>query len=187
MGLIALADFKEVLGAGDLYADALLESSMESAESVVLGFLLFHNASIVAVSLATNVATFATQSPHGYVIGQSVTISKVGIPFDGIRTITKISEYTFQASITNADLDRRLNIPSGNCILTGQSDYYEENENCRTAALMIAVDIWNARQSASGQMQAVDFTPGPYRMGRSLLSRVVGLISEFRDPRSMVG
>jgi hypothetical protein len=36
-------------------------------------------------------------------------------------------------------------------------------------------------------MQAVDFNPGPYRMGRSLLSRVVGLISEYRDPKSMVG
>jgi len=187
MALIDIDDFKEILGVGDLYDDALLESAMESAESVVLGFLNFHRASIIAVALNSNLAVFTTRSPHGYVVGQQVTISKVGNPFDGTRTITRVTEYTFEASITNANVPRRLNVPDGDCILQGQSTYYDTNENCRTAALMIAVDIWNARQSASGQMQAVDFNPGPYRMGRSLLSRVVGLISEFRDPKSMVG
>lgn len=187
MALIDLEDFKEILGVGDLYADALLESAMISAENIVIGFLNFHRASIVAVTLQTNVATFATRSPHGFVIGQNVTISDCGSPYNGNHAITAVTEYTFQASINNADLDRRLNKPDGNCILQGQSSLYDTNENCRTAALMIAVDIWNARQSASGQMQAVDFNPGPYRMGRSLLSRVVGLISEYRDPTSMVG
>ena len=187
MSLIDLEDFKDVLGVGDIYPDAQLESAMESAENLILGFLNFHRASIVAVSLKGNVATFTTRSPHGYVVGQQVTISDVGNPYNGTRTITRVSGYTFQASINNADIPRRLNIPDGNCILQGQSTYYDTNENCRTAALMVAVDIWNARQSASGQMQAVDFNPGPYRMGRSLLSRVVGLISEYRDPNSMVG
>lgn len=187
MSLIDLEDFKDVLGVGDIYPDAQLESAMESAENLILGFLNFHRASIVAVSLKGNVATFTTRIPHGYVVGQQVTISDVGNPYNGTRTITRVSGYTFQASITNADIPRRLNIPDGNCILQGQSTYYDTNENCRTAALMVAVDIWNARQSASGQMQAVDFNPGPYRMGRSLLSRVVGLISEYRDPNSMVG
>lgn len=187
MSLIDLEDFKDVLGVGDIYPDAQLESAMESAENLILGFLQFHSASIIAVSLRSNVATFATRSPHGYVIGQQVAITNVASPFNGTRTITAVSEYTFQASITNADITRRLIIPDGDCILQGQSTIYDTNENCRTAALMVAVDIWNARQSASGQMQAVDFNPGPYRMGRSLLSRVVGLISEYRDPSSMVG
>jgi hypothetical protein len=187
MALIDIDDFKDVLGVGDIYPDAQLESAMESAENLILGFLNFHRASIVAVSLKSNVATFTTRSQHGYVVGQQVTISEVGNPYNGTRTITAVTGYTFQASITNADIPRRLNVPDGNCILQGQSTYYDTNENCRTAALMVAVDIWNARQSASGQMQAVDFNPGPYRMGRSLLSRVVGLISEYRDPNSMVG
>lgn len=187
MALIDLEDFKDVLGVGDIYPDAQLESAMESAENLILGFLNFHRASITAVQIRSNVATFTTRSPHGYVIGQQVTISKVGNPFDGTRTITRVGQYTFQATITNADVRRRLNVPDGDCILQGQSNYYDTNENCRTAALMVAVDIWNARQSASGQMQAVDFNPGPYRMGRSLLSRVVGLISEYRDPNSIVG
>lgn len=187
MALIDLEDFKDVLGVGDIYPDAQLESAMESAENLILGFLTFHSASITAVKLASNVATFTTRSVHGYAIGQQVTISNVGTPFNGTHTITAVTGYTFTASITNADVPRRLNVPDGNCILQGQSSLYDTNENCRTAALMVAVDIWNARQSASGQAQAVDFNPGPYRMGRSLLSRVVGLISEYRDPKSMVG
>ena len=187
MSLIDLEDFKDVLGVGDIYPDAQLESAMESAENLILGFLNFHRASIIAVGLRSNIATFTTRSPHGYVVGQQVTISEVGNPYDGTRTITRVTQYTFEASITNSNMTRRLNIPDGNCILQGQASYYDTNENCRTAALMVAVDIWNARQSASGQMQAVDFNPGPYRMGRSLLSRVVGLISEYRDPKSMVG
>jgi hypothetical protein len=187
MALIDIDDFKEILGVGDIYDDALLESAMESAENLILGFLNFHRASITAVQIKSNIATFTTRTPHGYVIGQQVTISKVGSPFDGTLTITRVGQYTFQATITNADVPRRLNVPDGDCILQGQSTYYDTNENCRTAALMVAVDIWNARQSASGQMQAVDFNPGPYRMGRSLLSRVVGLISEYRDPKSLVG
>jgi hypothetical protein len=131
MALIDIDDFKEILGVGDLYADSLLESAMESAENLILGFLNFHRASIVAVTIRNNVATFATRSPHGYVIGQQVTISKVGNPFDGTRTITRVTEYTFQASITNADIARRLNVPDGDCILQGQSSYYDTNENCR--------------------------------------------------------
>jgi hypothetical protein len=135
MSLIDLEDFKEILGVGEIYADSLLESAMESAENLILGFLLFHRASIVAVNIRSNVATFETRSPHGYVIGQQVTISNVGNPFDGTHTITRVGEYTFQASITNADILRRLNIPDGDCILQGQSSYYDTNENCRTAAL----------------------------------------------------
>jgi hypothetical protein len=83
MSLIDLEDFREILGVGEIYADSLLESAMESAENLILGFLLFHRASIVAVNIRSNVATFETRSPHGYVIGQQVTISNVGNPFDG--------------------------------------------------------------------------------------------------------
>jgi len=57
----------------------------------------------------------------------------------------------------------------------------------RTAALMIAVDVWNARTVPGGQAQGVDFVPGPYMMGRSLLTRVAGLIGRYRDVNGMVG
>ena len=37
------------------------------------------------------------------------------------------------------------------------------------------------------KIEAVDFTPGPYRMGRSLLSRVSGLLGRYMDTAALVG
>ena len=55
------------------------------------------------------------------------------------------------------------------------------------AALMISVDIWQARQVSNSGGVSPDFTPSPYRMGNTLLARVRGLIAHALDPRSMVG
>lgn len=188
MSLIDIDDFKAVLGVGDIYPDATLEGVMDSAEEILKSFLNLHRASIVAVELKDNVARFWTRQRHGYSVGQQVDISRVGSPFNGTRTITKVFENQFQASITSADVVKRENKPDGKCLLNGQSTYFDDIPQIREAALMIAVDLWNARQSAQGIANDATFAPGiPYRMGRSLVSRVAGLISGYRDPGSMVG
>lgn len=188
MSLIDIDDFKAVLGVGDIYPDATLESVMDAASEVLLPLLNLHRASIIAVELKDNVARFYTRQPHGYSIGQQVEISAVGTPFNGTRTITKVYETQFQAAITSSDIPKRINKPDGKCLLLGQSTYYDDVPQVREAALMIAVDLWYARQSASGLAQDAAFQPGaPYRMGRSIVSRVAGLIAAYRDPGSMVG
>ena len=188
MSLIDLEDFKAVLGVGDIYPDATLEGVMESAEEILKSFLNLHRASIVAVELKGNVARFWTRTAHGYSVGQQVDIARVGAPFNGTRTITRVFKDQFQASITSADVVYRINKPDGDCVLNGQETYYDQVQPVREAALMIAVDLWNARQSAQGIANDATFAPGiPYRMGRSLVSRVAGLISGYRDPESMVG
>jgi hypothetical protein len=188
MSLIDLEDFKSVLGVGDIYPDATLEAVMESAESVLKSFLNFHRASIVGVELTSNLARFYTRTANEYSVGQQVTIDRVGAPFDGTHTITRVFTNQFQATITHADVTYRINKPDGNCILQGQESYYDDILQIREAALMIAVDLWNARQTAQGIASDATFAPGiPYRMGRSLVSRVAGLISGYRDPESMVG
>jgi hypothetical protein len=188
MSLIDLEDFKAVLGVGDIYPDATLEGVIDSAELVLKSFLNFHNASIVGVELTSNLARFYTRAIHEYSVGQQVTIDRVGAPFDGTHTITRVFTNQFQATITHADVTYRVNKPDGNCILEGQESYYDDIPQIREAALMIAVDLWNARQSAQGIANDATFAPGvPYRMGRSLVSRVAGLISGYRDPSSMVG
>lgn len=188
MSLIDLEDFKAVLGVGDIYPDATLEGVMESAEEILKSFLNLHRASIVAVELKDNVARFWTRNAHGYSVGQQVDIARVGAPFNGTRTITRVFTHQFQASITSADVVYRINKPDGDCVLNGQETYYDQVQPVREAALMIAVDLWNARQSAQGIANDATFAPGiPYRMGRSLVSRVAGLISGYRDPESMVG
>jgi len=53
---------------------------------------------------------------------------------------------------------------------------------------MIAIDIWQSRQSPSGGSVTIDgFQPSPYRLGNTLLARVRGMLAPFIDPRSMVG
>lgn len=188
MSLIDIDDFKAVLGVGDIYPDETLEGVMDSAELVLKSFLNLHRASIVAVEIKDNVARFWTRTDHEYSVGQQVDISRVGSPFNGTRTITKVYARQFQATITSADVAKRVNKPDGDCLLNGQDSYFDDIPQIREAALMIAVDLWNARQSAQGIAQDSTFAPGiPYRMGRSLVSRVAGLISGYRDPNSMVG
>ena len=64
---------------------------------------------------------------------------------------------------------------------------YTDVPAVREAALAIAVDLWQARVAPGGVMQAADFTPGPYRLSRGILTRVSGLIAPWRDPAGMVG
>jgi hypothetical protein len=51
----------------------------------------------------------------------------------------------------------------------------------KEAGIVLAVDIWQNRTAAGGQSVGMDGTPGPYRMGSSLLARVNGLIGPWLD------
>ena len=55
------------------------------------------------------------------------------------------------------------------------------------AALMISVEIWQARTATLSGSNAVDFQPSPYRMSAQLLAKVRGLIAHALSPNSMVG
>ena len=55
------------------------------------------------------------------------------------------------------------------------------------AVLQISVDVFQSRLAAGGTQQALDYTPAPYRMGRTLLYKVTGLISKYIDSNSQVG
>lgn len=57
----------------------------------------------------------------------------------------------------------------------------------REATLAVAVELWQARLAPGGQMNAVDWTPGPFRLGRSLIGRVSGLLGPYLDTGSVVG
>lgn len=57
----------------------------------------------------------------------------------------------------------------------------------KEATLAVTIDIWQSRQAPGGNMNAADFTPGPYRMGRSLLSKVSGLLGPYYLDNWQVG
>ena len=191
MALITLAELKSVLGIGDVYADAIVQAVADSAENIILSYLIFDDVSIKGVSLTDNVARFFCYE-NTFVAGQVLTVSNCGAPFDGSRTVTKsgYDEYGvtfFEAAITNADVTKRMVIPNGRAVLTSQAALYDATPEVREAALAVAADIWITRTGTLGQ-SGVDFqSPAPYRLGRSMLTRVSGLLGKHLDTRGYLG
>jgi hypothetical protein len=164
----------------------------DAAENILLSYLIFDDVSINAVQLTNNVARFYCYD-NTFVVGQALTVSKCGAPFDGSRTVTKegVDEYGvtfFEAAVTNADITKRKVIPNGRALLTSQATMYDTGyPEVSEACLAIACDIWITRTGTLGQ-QGVDFqSPAPYRLGRSMLTRVSGLLGKHLDTRGYLG
>jgi hypothetical protein len=47
------------------------------------------------------------------------------------------------------------------------------------------VEIFQSVVAPGGQIEGVDFTPSPFRMGRSLQNRVIGLLGNYIDVSTM--
>jgi hypothetical protein len=190
MALITLSELKAVLGIGDIYADAIVQAVADSAENIILSYLIFDDVSIKGVSLTSNVARFYCYD-NTFVVGQALTVSKCGAPFDGSRTVTAVGKEDgvtfFEAAITNANITKRQVIPNGRAVLTSQATLYDTTPEVREAAMAVACDIWITRTGTLGQ-QGVDFqSPAPYRLGRSMLTRVSGLLGKHLDTRGYLG
>jgi hypothetical protein len=191
MALITLSELKSVLGIGDIYADPIVQAVADSAENIILSYLIFDDVSIVGASLTNNVARFYCHD-NTFVVGQALTVTGCGSPFNGSRTVTKVGydEYNvtyFEAAVTNADISKRQIIPNGRAVLTSQAALYDTTPEVREAAMAVACDIWITRTGTLGQ-QGVDFqSPAPYRLGRSMLTRVSGLLGKHLDTRGYLG
>jgi len=83
--------------------------------------------------------------------------------------------------------EQRAIIPSGYVYDQASQDVYEEDPLVLEACMMLTVEIWQARVAPGGTIQGVDFQPGPFRLGRSLIGRVQGLLAPHLDVGTMVG
>ena len=185
--IITAANLRSVLGvSSSLYNDAYLDQIIDTAETVILPMLVTFKSPIDKVSLTDNVATFTTLGIHEFTEGQSVVITGCGSPFNGTRTIldSDLGAYTFQAAITNADVIEANVIPSGVATLSGASTYVG-NAAVQSAVYTVAVEVFQARLAGGGQIEGVDFTSTPFRMGRSLFNKCVGLLGSYMDTESM--
>jgi len=186
MALIAISELKAVLGIGNIYADSIVQEVSDAAENIVLSLLTKNQWAVVAHERTNLVNTITTDRPHDVYVGQSVVISNSGANFDGTKTITKVTEYTMSFTGTGSDYPKHGVIPYGTVRATQYIDF-DTIPECRQAALAIASDIWITRTGTLGQ-QGVDFqSPAPYRLGRSLFTRVSGLLGKWMDTRGMVG
>jgi hypothetical protein len=192
MALITISELKAVLGIGDIYADSIVQEVADAAENILLSYLIFDDVAINGVQLTNNVARFYCYD-NTFVVGQALTVTGCGSPFNGSRTVIKVGydEYGvtyFEAAITNADITKRKVIPNGRALLTSQATMYDTGyPEVSEACLAIACDIWITRTGTLGQ-QGVDFqSPAPYRLGRSMLTRVSGLLGKHLDTRGYLG
>jgi hypothetical protein len=186
MALIAISELKAVLGIGNIYADSIVQEVADAAENIVLSLLTKNQWAVIAHERTNLVNKITTDRPHDVYVGQSVVIANSGTNFNGTKTITEVTEYTMSFAGTGSDYPKHGVIPYGTVSATQYIDY-DTIPECRQAALAIASDIWITRTGTLGQ-QGVDFqSPAPYRLGRSLFTRVSGLLGKWMDTRGMVG
>ena len=210
---VTVAELRANLGIGSLYTDATVEEVCQSAEDLLDQYLWYNSAPIIASQISNNVATLVLANPGIFVTGQSVTVTLCGATYNGTYTITgafpgssvpvsinaallanmqfnyQPSGYSYiQYARTAADDDMHYIKPYGVVKGPFHSTSYAATPAIREAAMIIAVDIWQARQvSQTGGVGMDGVTASPYRMGYQLINRVRGLIQPYSNPNSLVG
>ena len=188
--IITASQLRSVLGvSSSLYDDTYLNDIIDTAEQAILPLLIQNSTAVVEYKLEANVATFVTRRVHTFVVGQSIVVTGLPAPFTATHTLTEVTDTTFSAALTSADVTRRQIIPNGTAILSGYSaaTLYVGNSSIESAIYAVSIEVFQSRTAAGGQIEGLDFASSPYRMGRSLLNRVVGLLGNYIDVDTMVG
>lgn len=207
-------ELRDNLGIGDLYSDAVIEECCQSAQDLLNQFLWFDSAPVVGTALQNNVATVMVANPGIFSTGDSVTLSGCGATYNGTYTITGTIPWTagtatqfpaiafnnrltnypngysfiqFAKTASNANFTRVL--PYGSAVgADTKTNTYATTPSVREAAMILAVDIFQARQvSQTGGVTIDGFSPSPYRMGNSMIGKIRGLIAGYANPGAMVG
>jgi hypothetical protein len=211
---VTVAELRTNLGIGTLYSDSTVEEVCQAAQDQINSFLWFDTAPVVGTALVSNVATVMLANPGLFTVGESVTIAGAGSTFNGTFTITATlpfstgttnllpafnmqlnyyqqpQGYSFiQFAKTASDQNFRRVVPSGTALgADTKTATYVNTASVRQASMILAVDIWQARQvSQTGGVGLDGFSPSPYRMGNSMIGKVRGLLAPYMSPNSMVG
>jgi hypothetical protein len=177
-----------VLGVSvSLYSDSYLDEIINTSEDVILPMLVANVSGIDAYKLKDNVATFFTIREHYFVTGQSIVVTGLPAPFTSTFTVVDSAPYYFTAVLTNADVTMRAIVPNGKATLSGYSaaQIYASTPAIESAILAVSVEVFQSRVAAGGQIEGVDFTSSPYRMGRSLTNRVSTLLMPYLDAETV--
>ena len=188
--IITASQLRSVLGvSSSLYSDSYLVEIIDTAEQSILPLLIQNSTAVIEYELTDNVATFFTRRVHTFVVGQSIVVTGLPAPFTATHTVTAITDSSFSAALTSSDVTRRQIIPNGTATLSGYSaaTLYVGNASIESAIYAVSIEVFQSRTAAGGQIEGIDFAATPYRMGRSLLNRVVGLLGNYVDVDTMVG
>ena len=188
---VTVAELRSALGIGSLYSDTVVEEVCQSSQDIVSSYLWINAVNNSGHSNTTNTGTlYFDQSIYGvFYVGQQVTITGNGSKHNGSKTLTGVGENTITYAITGNNNTAAPYHPVAPYGLVTADTYvdYSTVPAVREASLMIAVDIWQARQASNAGGISPDFQPSPYRMGNTLLARVRGLLAPYLSPNSLVG
>ena len=97
-------------------------SSLSSTSDVSAGQFVYANkhCSVTNKALTSNVVTLTTSVPHGFAVGDSVTVSGIDATFNGTYTISTVSDTTFTYAKTASNVASAS--ASGKVLLN--KDYY---------------------------------------------------------------
>lgn len=181
------AELRSALGIGNLYSSGVVEEVCQAAENIVKSKLWFNSYSVCYQESSTTVATIYLDKIHDFYVGSTINVENAGAKYNGTHTVTAVTTFSVSFSINNGTVEPyHILVPFGTAYGTTHIDYAtlpEVNE----AALMVAVDIWQARQASNAGGISPDFQPSPYRMGNTLLARVRGLLADHLAPGGLVG
>lgn len=182
------AELRANLSLGSLYSSATVEEVCQAGEDIIKSYLWFNNYNIVAQeSTSTTKGTVYTDVIHGLLVGQTAVIENCGAKYNGSKTITEVTEYSFSFAINNGTVEAKHSVvPYGTAAATTHIDYATVSE-IRLATLMICTEIWQAKQAANGGALDPNFQPSPFKMGSTLIAKVRGLIANHLAPNGLVG
>jgi len=191
MALTTVSELRSTLGVGTLYPDATLQEVCDATDAVLLPMLWTNSTYNIAHSNTATTGTlyFQDKVEKVFYVGQTVSITGNGSKHNGNKTLTGVGGYSITYNITGNNNTPAVEHPvqpfgtvSGDTYVDWSADLAIQQ-----AALMVSVEIWQARTATLSGSNLVDFQPSPYRMSAQLLAKVRGLISHALDPRSMVG
>jgi hypothetical protein len=191
MSLTTVAELRSTLGVGTLYPDATLQEVCDATDAVLLPMLWTNTTFNIAHSNTARTGTlyFEDKVEKVFYVGQTVNIAGNGSKHNGNKTLTGVGDYTITYNISGNNNTPAVEHPV-QPFGTVSADTYVDwalDPAIQLAALMISVEIWQARTATLSGSNAVDFQPSPYRMSAQLLAKVRGMIAHALSPSSMVG
>jgi hypothetical protein len=190
MSIVTPSELRSVLGvSSSLYNDTYLQKIIDTSELCILPLLVSYSSAVTNRRIKSNVATLTTNTPHNYIVGSAVVVANVDANFNGSYTVTVVGdEYEFSYAKTHADINVNAVIPHGDTYLSGKdaATIYATNPAVYEAIIVVSVEVFQSITAAGGQIEGVDFQVTPYRMGRSLLNRVIGILGKSLDTGAML-
>ena len=187
--IVTVDELRAILGVNEsLFDDAYLQSMIDSAEQTIFPLLTQYQYAVVGTRVKDGVAYFTTLRPCYFAEGQTVIVAGSG-DLNGTYTVSahSVQPFEFSVSVTEPDQPQYAVIPSGTATLSGASaaQLYANVAAVKNAILVVSVEIFQSITSPGNQVMSDTFNPQPFVLGRSLQSRVIGLLSPFIDVETM--